>query len=326
VQVYFDNRAQGSFAPGPIWDGGITRLHDGVTGCATSPAGFEIWATDQWGNIPSGTEVSVDTDATGTVVFTDADPGFIVSQAGTGATINTGPFNTTRAWFSNTLSETVTVTLLTGSGSDPTIVVDFEDATADETGLCGDMMNNDCDQFADCVDPECAGDPACCNDSDILLSEVFGGSPDYIEVINTCSVPWDIGGLTIRADSLTAGGSYTFPANTIVPAGGVFRLVEMSSCVGANEICYGSNIFDNPTDSGWIALCDGPCDTVACTNFIDYFEKGFPFGMPLCADFTPAGVVVTGSTASESATRIAFNGGGVAGLQSDWTVAIYSRD
>jgi hypothetical protein len=325
VQVYFDNRAQGSFAPGPIWDGGITRLHDGVNGCGTSPAGFEFWGTDQWGNALINCDVAVEIDATGTAVFTDANPGYIVSQTPGAATINTGPSNSTRVWFTNTVTETVNIDMLTGSGSDPTVSVDFVDVTADETGLCGDLMNNDCDAFPDCLDPECIADPSCCSNTDILLNEVFGGSPDYIEVINTCSIPWDIGGLQIRWDMCDAN-TYTFPASTIVPPGGTFRLVESSSCMLPNEICFGMNICDNPTGSGWVTLCDGACDVATCSNMLDYLEKGAPSGTPVCAGFTPNPLDVSGTMSNESASRVAYDGGGANGLLTDWAVLPISRD
>jgi hypothetical protein len=176
---YFDSRAQGSFAPGPIWDGGITLLHDGVVGCDTSPAGFGMWGEDQWGNLQVYTELQVTTDATGTTNFTYADPGWVVSQTAGGAMINAGLWGSTDVWFTDTAAETVNVTLPTGSGSDPSGAVTFLNATADEVGACQDQMDNDCDGSPDCFDTDCNTEPVCiCNPPrTVMLCDESWGVP-----------------------------------------------------------------------------------------------------------------------------------------------------
>ncbi len=165
---YFDNRAQGQFVAGPLWDGVLWNIVDGVGGCDTSPAGFGLTGFDQWGNQLEYTEVAVITDATGTTDFTGADPGWIVSQAAGGATINAGPTGTTDVWFTDTATEAVNVTMETASGSDPSVAVTFLAPTADEAGFCWDGMDDDCDGLVDCQDDDCAADPACLDESDDL--------------------------------------------------------------------------------------------------------------------------------------------------------------
>jgi hypothetical protein len=73
--------------------------------------------------------------------------------------------------------------------------------------------------------------------------------------------------------------------------------------------------------------CDGPCDLVGCTNFLDYFAKtgtSVPMGTP-CATFAPAALGVSGALGTQSANRVAYGGGGAAGLASDWALATSTR-
>ncbi len=161
---YFDRRAQGSFTAGYIWDGGVWTMNNGIAGCATSPGGFEIWGNDRWGNWLDNSEVSVTTGGAGTRAFTDAREGWIVSQAAGDAVINLGPWGWTDVWFTDSAAETVDVTLLTGSGSNPSDQVTFSSVTSDELGLCDDGMDNDCDGQIDCDDGDCTGDPECLPD------------------------------------------------------------------------------------------------------------------------------------------------------------------
>jgi hypothetical protein len=106
--------------------------------------------------------------------------------------------------------------------------------------------------------------------------------------------------------------------------------VDVGSGLMNNEVYSGFNICDNPPYNGWVAACDGPCDVVTCSNFLDYFEKsgvnGDPQNPPNCATFSPAPLDVSAMLNAESSTRNQFTGSGAAGQQSDWTLAPYSRD
>ena len=212
---YFDGRATGSFTSGPIWDGGITKLHDGVVACATSPAGIGLWGVDQWGNVLENDEVTIATDATGTTDFTDASPGWIVSQAGGGATVNTGPAGATDVWFTDSAEETTNVTLATGSGSDPSVAVSFIAPSGDETALCSDNMDNDCDGDSDCLDGDCASDPVC-----MMCQFHFddGTSQGWTFSNSSASVGWTVD------DYRSASGSWSMyygnPATRTYDSGG----------------------------------------------------------------------------------------------------------
>ncbi|MFC1482608.1 kelch repeat-containing protein, partial [Myxococcota bacterium] len=198
---------------------------------------------------------------------------------------------------------------------------------------CDDGQDNDGDGMTDCFDADCNGDPACagsCGWPWVRLSEVSGGSPDFIEIVNNGSCQWDMGGLTVtfRADCASGIESFGVPAGTIVGPGEYLRLVDVTIGLLPDELYLGFNLCQNPDQEMWVALCNGPCDLTGCTNFLDYFEQqGFtpPVDRPACASFTPAPLNVIAGNSLNSATRVTFNGGGTAGLQSDWTLAPVSR-
>lgn len=175
----------------------------------------------------------------------------------------------------------------------------------------------------------CTGTNTCCGIHDFRLSEVFGGSPDYIEIINTGTCTLSTSGLNLRwrlgCDTSTV--TYALPARSVA-AGAVLRIVESGTTASTGEIQYSDNICHNEYDEGWIALCQGPCDTT-CSNYLDYFEQSgsgvSPSSPPTCADFTPSPLYGGSATSSQSATRVAYSGGGAMGVQSDWTLQSYSR-
>ncbi|RLB58690.1 MAG: hypothetical protein DRI34_04105 [Deltaproteobacteria bacterium] len=158
---YFAQRAQGSFVAGPPWDGVVWGGGSGVAGCATSPGYFTVAAWDAWSNNCLNAEVQVSSDGAGNRQFTDARDGWIVSQSAGDAVINLGPWGWTDVWLTDDRAETVDITLLSGSGSNPSDGVIFVAASSDEVGLCDDFTDNDCDGAVDCDDSDCLGDPSC---------------------------------------------------------------------------------------------------------------------------------------------------------------------
>jgi hypothetical protein len=59
----------------------------------------------------------------------------------------------------------------------------------------------------------------------VVINEVTPVMPDYIELFNTTAGDVDISGWTVTDSApQTAGHTYTFPAATIVPAGGYVAL------------------------------------------------------------------------------------------------------
>lgn len=213
---------------------------------------------------------------------------------------------------------------------------DDNDGVPDGSDNCERIPNptqadGDSDGMGDACD-FCPSDPTngCCSLANMRLSEAFGGTPDYVEIVNPCGTAWDLGGMQIAFQMSCDGAvlTHTFPAGTMIAAGGVHRLVESTTCTGTNETCFGVNICDNPASNGWAAICNGPCDLTACTNFVDYLEKGAtaPVGTPGCASFSPGPVNNTGETSTQSVSRTAFMGSGATGVTSDWSVVAYTRD
>jgi len=78
-----------------------------------------------------------------------------------------------------------------------------------------------------------------------------------------------------------------------------------------------------------VMLCEGFCDIAGCSNATDYVEiagTAAPAATPSCASFTPVPLDVNGATSAESASRLAYDGSGAAGLAGDWALAPASRD
>jgi len=206
------------------------------------------------------------------------------------------------------------------------------------TGNCVAVPRADglaCNDGDSCTTPDrcsagvCTGPNTCCSPRDFRITEVFGGSPDYIEVTNTGSCTQNVNQVAIRftADCELTPVSYTFPSFNVAP-GGTFRVIDSTITMGSNEVYFGSNICHNPTGEAWVALCLGPC-TATCSNYIDYVEiqgsSSAPTSPPTCASFTPAPVDGSPSTTTTSVTRTSFAGGGTAGRRSDWSVQPLSR-
>ena len=176
-----------------------------------------------------------------------------------------------------------------------------------------------------CLGGSCLGTQVCV--PPLLISQSHGGSPDFIEIMNTSAAPVDLGGITLEWELCGINDSYTFSSGTLISAGGVYRLVELSSCMGPNEDCFGANLCDNPASAGWIMLCDGNnCNTGACNNILDYFEKGSSVTPAAgCVSFTPNPVVNTAKSSTESLHRVGFAGSGTSGVASDWAIGPMTR-
>lgn len=166
-----------------------------------------------------------------------------------------------------------------------------------------------------------------CGLAGLQLSQVSGGSPDIIEVANTGDCALDIGGISVswRFDE-TSAQSFTFPNPTVLPPGGVFRLVDTSTGLRDNELDVGININHTVTSAGWVALCDGPCALATCDNFLDYFEQGgTPSGAPSCGVFQGGPLDPSGSPTDSAAVRIDSGGQYGEGRLSDWRITTATR-
>jgi hypothetical protein len=222
---------------------------------------------------------------------------------------------------------------------------------------CADGVDADGDGLGSCADPDCRGTPLClacgdgscdgpehcgscpqdcgtcggCGPEDLRIGEVFGGTQTDVEIVNRGSCAWDAGGFTLlfRLDCDLGVQAFTFPPGSVVPPGGVRRAVERFDGSLPGETSTGAEICDTPSGEGWVMLCDGPCDLTTCGSTLDFFAKqgaSAPVAPPACATFLPGPLSVTGAGAGQSATRVAFAGGGAAGLQADWSVRPVSRD
>ncbi len=193
--------------------------------------------------------------------------------------------------------------------------------------LCSD--GDSCTVGDACSSGVCTGTNTCCGIQDFQLSEVYGYSPDYIEIVNTGTCTLSTSGLYLSfrlgCDSVTQ--TYAFPARDVAP-GAHFRVVDVSTGLSSNEVYYGDNLCHYEYEAAWVALCDGPC-SASCTNYLDYFEQsgssGSPVSTPTCADFTPSPLYASGASYTQSATRIGYTGSGAAGRQADWALQTYSR-
>jgi hypothetical protein len=169
---------------------------------------------------------------------------------------------------------------------------------------------------------------------DIVLGEIGLGGDDYIELHNRGACSFDLGGLSILHDaSLAEPITYTFPNGIDIAAAAVIRVVESTSAPFlANELSAGMSIPDLPAGVGYTVLCNGTCDTIGCTNLLDYVERDdndsdatVPEG-PDCASFAPGPVDAAGQSGEVSLHRTGFAGQATDFQASDWSWGPASRD
>jgi hypothetical protein len=188
---------------------------------------------------------------------------------------------------------------------------------------CGDAVDDDCDGKIDEQDPDCS--------AAIALGEVSADGPRYIEIANRATQAASLSGVSLAWQFAcdAAPRRYTFMPDAVVGAGRAFRVVDDPADVRERERYAGQASCAAPTDGGWVALCSGPCDLAACSNFLDYFAASgatAPAGAPSCAQFSPAPLDVTAIPAGSSATRAAFTGTRTTGAASDWALQPLTRD
>lgn len=170
--------------------------------------------------------------------------------------------------------------------------------------------------------------------SDVLMMEIGLGDDDYVELGNFGACTLDFGGLNIMhlASLDTVATNFVFPANSNVAPLSTLRMVEStSSPFAANEVSSGFNIPDLPAGAGFTALCDGACDTAACTNLLDYVERKDGTTVPTapaCANFAPSSIESAGQSGDLSLQRGAFDGAAAPNdfKASDWAFGAPSRN
>jgi len=164
LEAFEDSRADSMFLPGPLATALIGHDRDGVVGCESSPAGVEIHGFDALGNpVPRGQiEVQAEGALAGGVFFVDARPGQILENDGNRALVELGPRGRSVVLLSDDRAEDVEVTAIAIDGDATTVA--FVDATPDESGLCQDGLDNDCNGAVDCADGACVNEAFCAPD------------------------------------------------------------------------------------------------------------------------------------------------------------------
>jgi hypothetical protein len=170
-------RPNASFIGAPAVDEGfIETLHGGVAACAGEPGAVRIAANDEDGNRAAFAPASLSTSGTGTIAFTGARPGTLVSATGGQATVNLGVPGESEVTLTSSAAGDVTVTLQAPAGAVASDVT-FVAKTANEGGACKDGVDNDCDGKRDCADDECANVAAClCPQERFVFSAVAPAS------------------------------------------------------------------------------------------------------------------------------------------------------
>ncbi|MFK7986869.1 MAG: MopE-related protein [Sandaracinaceae bacterium] len=198
------------------------------------------------------------------------------------------------------------------------------------TSPCAGCANGDtCFESGDCGSNNCIDGVCqqCTAANNMRINEVFGGTPDYIELLNVGNCAVDVGPLAIRyrLEVESSTSVFNLPSYT-VPVGGTYRILDITSPLAGNEVYAGRNMLHNTEGDAWVALCNGPCNG-SCTNYTDYVEiesetGTAPSGTPSCANFTPGPVTAAGGF---SITRVDFQGSGINGVEADYTPALASR-
>jgi hypothetical protein len=194
-------------------------------------------------------------------------------------------------------------------------------ATCDAgSGACSVTPMNEggaCEGTDPLVDHVCRAGSCVPDRSPVRLNEVSGGTPDFIELVNTGSGPISLDGLVVEFTDDNGSASFAIPAGITVPANGVWRLVDSeATSLLSDESSLGSNR-DWGGEHAYVALCQGTCAT-DCTNYIDYVDIDYGtevLAVPACASFSPTPIAPAGNDVA----RVAFVGSGAAGLLSDWT-------
>ncbi|MEM9493436.1 MAG: Ig-like domain-containing protein, partial [Myxococcota bacterium] len=155
--------------------------------------------------------------------------------------------------------------------------------------------------------------PPPCQLSDLRIAELNIGVADYVTLYNPTSCDFDIDNIHLYVlDSLTSflPKDFDLPARNIGP-GERIRLIEREA--SGNDILLSQNIPFYPGRGGWTGICEGTCDIVTGSNFIDLlaFRGGEePPTLPSELSFSPdpaTGITVFNES-SHSFLRAAYAG------------------
>jgi hypothetical protein len=198
-----------------------------------------------------------------------------------------------------------------------------------ERGTCGLTPINEGNECVGATADahHCASGYCVADAGSILLSEVSGATPDFIELVNRGSAPALLDGLTLTFTDDAGQKSYAVPSGILLQPGGVWRVHDDDIEVRPNEAYFGAQL-DWGNNGAWVELCRGAC-AADCSNVLDYVvvTTGVaPTGMPTCTTFTPAPVAGGTGFSSQSLQRIGFTGALANGLASDWVIDDPSRN
>jgi hypothetical protein len=174
-----------------------------------------------------------------------------------------------------------------------------------------------------------------CSASDARISEVFSGAVDYVELVNTGCCDLDLSGLQIVRRGSCDGAPVvtTLAAGAKLLPGRRFRVADDAGPLAGNERASPA-VCDDPGGAGWVTLCNGTCDLVACSTVIDAAMKRSggtePVGAPSCLLTEPDAVDVASEPASgdsdNALVRRDYRGGGAHVVATDWAIAPASRE
>lgn len=156
----------------------------------------------------------------------------------------------------------------------------------------------------------------------VVINEVFTGTPDYIEIRNLGVNPVNVAGWTVASwqgtsTTLSAETAYTFPAGFVIPSQGFVVLQELGTLnapgnLGACAVHVVTNYNWTNTRNIVVRITDG------AGQGVDYFfrnNSNIP-GTP----FLPPGTSWSG-TFSQTGDNIARNGDADTNTAADWTIA-----
>jgi hypothetical protein len=158
------------------------------------------------------------------------------------------------------------------------------------------------------------------------MKEAFLGSVDYLLLTNRGDCAAQLDTLSIRINSNKPSSmDFDLPPWVLAPGAQVYVIYKSSA---ATDIVAPDLVnFLLPSQSEWVALCEGPCSGGVILDYFAHANAGQPPAAPAGVSFLPEplpGIDMFSQNVS-AYTRQAYTGAFPTFVASDWKIAVASR-